>query len=144
MTSFNMDEQIFLKNDKTNKVYTLTLNKIEKTYDITREWTVPGQSVLASKTDKFPLFKQAAELMEHLYNDRIKNGYVEVMRRQNVKKRSPQINKHSGLETNKDYIPVDEKTTVTGVQPGQYLQNIIQSRHRTTIHDRIGVLNRKK
>lgn len=144
MTNFSIDEQIFFKNDKTNKVYTLTLNQNDKpkTYDVTREWTVPNQAHLASKTDKFPIFRQAAELMDHLYNERIKKGYIEVMRRQGIKKQSGKIEKHLGTETRNDYAPTPDQP-VTSIAPGKQVENAIQSRHVTTIQDRLQFLKNR-
>lgn len=140
--SFNLDEQIFLKNDKTNKVYTLTLNK-DKQYNVTREWTIPNQTSLAIKTDSFALFKQAAEFMENHYNERIEHGYVEVMRRQGVIKKSTLVEKHKVTEVVKQRDPVYENS-VTGQAPGKRIEDLIKSRHQTTIADRMNFGNKNK
>lgn len=140
--TFNVDEQIFLRNDKTNKVYTLTINRTDRSssYDVTREWTVPNQTQLAQKTDRFMMFKQAAQFMEKHYNERIANGYIEVMRKTGVIKKAAKIESHKGTEI----VTVDDKTTVTGPTQGQKIENMIQSRHRTTIHERINFTNTPK
>lgn len=139
--SFNLDEQIFLRNDQTNKVYTLTLNRNKNptTYDVTREWTVPNQQQLASKTDRFPIFKQAAEQMEKLYTERIENGYIEIMRRQGIIKSATKIDIHKWTET----INPIRADIVTGKSPGKQLEQAVQSRQRTGIFDRIDAFKRK-
>lgn len=133
--SFNIDEQIFMRNDKTDKVYTLTLNKNSGRYDVTREWTIPNQSQLASKTDSFPLFKQAAEFIEKHYKERIQNGYIEVMRRVGVVKINSTKEQHKISEI---IIPPDKPPSNTNIYTS------LQARHRTGIHDRLDFLKHLK
>lgn len=141
--SFSLDEQIFLRNDTDNKVYTLTINRHEKTksYDVTREWTIPNSNQLASKTDRFPLFKQAADLFESLYQERIKHGYTEVVRRAGIKKTATKIDTHKIFETKRDFVPnapkPDQIAQSATPAPGRNIASDFQSRHVTGIHDRI-------
>lgn len=137
--SFNMDDQIFLRNDQTNKIYTITINRNKNptSYNVTREWSVPNQTQLASKTDRFLIFKQAAEHIEKLYNERIKNGYIEVMRRQGVIKQNIKTEKPGAMP-----ITLDREDAVTGQPVGRQLETNFQSRHRTGISDRIEVLKK--
>lgn len=137
--NFNLDEQIFLKNDTTNKVYTLTINKNEnqRGYNVTREWTVPDKDQLASKTDSFPMFIQAAELMEHLYTERIQHGYIEVMRRQGIKKRATEVARHKIGDSSFASIP-----NVTP-PPGPTMVDKMNARHTTTITDRMSFGKKK-
>ena len=141
--TFNLDEQIFMRNDKSNKVYTLTINRGETPapYEVTREWTVPNQDQLASKTDSFPLFKQAAEFMQKHYNERLVNGYIEIMRREGIKKRGAKVEKHKG---NEKISTIPDEQKITGTQPGKIVQDSIHSRQRTSIHDRLEFLKNFK
>lgn len=143
--NFNIDEQIFLKNDKTEKVYTLTLNRSSKpiAYDVTREWTIPNQTQLASKTDRFTMFKQAAEFIEKQYRERIENGYAEIMRKQDVIKQSQKIETHKISEKPAKPNLTDSTVDRNKTSPGRLLENSIQKRLITGITDRIKFSNTK-
>lgn len=134
--SFNLDEQIFLRNEETNKTYTITVNKHENAYDVTREWSVPKQDILAAKTDRFSRFTDAAKLARQLYDERIANGYTEIMRRHGVAKRGQKVEKH-GAKASTEVPPPTPDTAVTGPKPGSIVENMIRKRHITTLDERI-------
>lgn len=138
--TFNLDEQIFLKNDTTSKVYTLTLNQSAQAYDVTREWTIPGQPVLATKTDRFMNFKQAIDFLDLHFKERIANGYIEIMRRTGIKKTSNKIEKHKHVEK----IGKQEDGPIAPNLPGLKVEERIMARQITSIHDRIGILKNNK
>jgi hypothetical protein len=123
--NFGLDEQIVLRNDKTQKTYALTINQYGRQFDVTREWSIPGQSDLVSKTDRFFLLPQAAKHLQVLYDERLKNGYKEVMRRPNIKKSASKVEVHK--------MELETPTTQTNQKVG----DMLISRQRTGLTDRI-------
>lgn len=130
--NFALDEQIILRNMQSNKTYALTINQYGRAFDVTREWTVPNQEELASKTDRFYTMPQAAKLLQELYETRVRNGYQEILRRPNMKKSASKVETHK-VELAKSDIPQQPVTSV----PGQRIDRMITERQKTGIFDRI-------